>query len=162
MKKVWQTGGCLQRIWSQLRWSKLHHIHASLLSSSYWVIYGGILLIYQNTTMRVYGAWRYCVLCLKTYNTSRSPVITSHCFTTGCYGQLHPWNESIRKVQNSFLDCWSLFLCKVPVKSWAQFGSDSAMFLQTFLQWWLETTDGLVFPWPDGRTEPFIELLGHS
>ena len=32
----------------------------------------GILLICQNTTMRVYGAWikRHCVLCSKTYNTS--------------------------------------------------------------------------------------------
>ena len=31
----------------------------------------GILLMCQNTTMRVYGAWnkRYCVLCSKTYNT---------------------------------------------------------------------------------------------
>ena len=38
---------------------------------------GGILLICQNTTVQVYGAWikRYCVLCLKTYNTSHSPVI---------------------------------------------------------------------------------------
>ena len=37
-------------------------------------IYGGVLLIYQNTTMRVNGAWikRYCVLCSKTYNTLHS------------------------------------------------------------------------------------------
>ena len=34
-------------------------------------IYGDILLICQNTTMRVYGAWikRYCVLWSKTYST---------------------------------------------------------------------------------------------
>ena len=37
-------------------------------------IYGGMLLICQNTTMQVNGAWikRYCVLCLKKDNTLHS------------------------------------------------------------------------------------------
>ena len=44
-------------------------------------IYGGILLICQNTTMRVNGAWtkRYCGLCSKTYNT----LYSTHNFPIG-------------------------------------------------------------------------------
>ena len=33
-------------------------------------IIGGMLLMYQNTTMRVYGAWiKHYVLCSKTYSS---------------------------------------------------------------------------------------------
>ena len=47
-------------------------------------IYGGILLICQNTTMWIYGAWikRYCALCSTTYSTSSSIVVTSCWFSS--------------------------------------------------------------------------------
>ena len=47
-------------------------------------IMGGMLLMCQNTIMRVYGARikRYCVLCSKRYSSSSSLVITSHWFAT--------------------------------------------------------------------------------
>ena len=47
-------------------------------------IMGGMLLMCQNTTMRVYGARikRYCVLMFKTYSSSSSLVITSRWFAT--------------------------------------------------------------------------------
>ena len=51
-------------------------------------IYCEILLICQNTTMRVYGAWikRYCVSCSKTYSSSNGLLITSRWFTTSRLG----------------------------------------------------------------------------
>ena len=44
----------------------------------------GMFLMCQNTSMRLYGEGikRYCVLCLKTYSSSSSIVITSRCFAT--------------------------------------------------------------------------------
>ena len=57
-------------------------------------IYGDVVLICQNTTMRVCWAWikRYCVLCSKTFSTSSSLVLTSRWFATSRWGRPHLWN----------------------------------------------------------------------
>ena len=62
-------------------------------------IYTGILLICQNTAMRVYGARIniYCVLWSKTYSSPSSLVITSRWFATSRWGRLHMWDWSIEK-----------------------------------------------------------------
>ena len=53
-----------------------------------WEIIGGMLLMCQNATMRVYGARIkiYCILCSKTYSSSRSLVIISRWFATSRLG----------------------------------------------------------------------------
>ena len=47
-------------------------------------------------------------------------------------------NQEVPKIPRMLIDIFFcevlLFFCEVLVKSWAQFGRDPAMFLQTFLQ----------------------------
>ena len=83
-------------------------------------IYGGILLICQNTPMQVNGAWvkRYCLLCSKPYNTLHS----CHNFPAGSRQAA----RGARICETSLLKCswmftseWNTHLSfqRVPLKS---------------------------------------------
>ena len=53
-----------------LQWKKRGSVKTKLTNRNHWIM----LLMCQNTTVRVYGAWikMYCALCSKTYNTLHS------------------------------------------------------------------------------------------
>ena len=73
-----------------------------------------------------------------------SPRICDKVFEA-CVRSAISW-KTAKRVQ-SFPECWWLFFCEVQVKFWAQFGNDPVVFLQTFLQWWLQNIDGEVIPY---------------